>query len=332
MRTLAVMASRSPAVRDILTTRPYGARYRSIVADPGCRGFVEPLHQFLRQYGYRTAMTMEPQPSYPAWRDEPDHVLSLIGSMMNHLALSDDDRVDEDLEYREARAEMSRRLETDPRALSAFDRAVDIARGFVFAREASLYFLEEIVGMVRTRADWLGAWLVAEGRLDVARNIYYLTPSELEAAVSGKEEVEINRIAEHRQLAWEQMREAWNDTPFVERRRQTSMRGTAVSRGLAVGGARIIRGANDFQKLAAGDILVCPSTTPAWTPLFAIAAAVVADAGGVLSHAAIVAREYGIPAVMGCSDATRTLVDGEPIEVNGTTGTVRRLPPGARVA
>jgi pyruvate,water dikinase len=54
---------------------------------------------------------------------------------------------------------------------------------------------------------------------------------------------------------------------------------------------------------------------------------VVADVGGVLSHAAIVAREYGIPAVMGCSDATRAFVDGEPIEVNGTTGTVRRLAP-----
>jgi phosphoenolpyruvate synthase/pyruvate phosphate dikinase len=72
-----------------------------------------------------------------------------------------------------------------------------------------------------------------------------------------------------------------------------------------------------------GDILVAQSTRPAWTPLFAIAAAVVTDTGSILSHAAVVAREYGIPAVLGTGTATRTLRDGQMVEVDGTAGVVR---------
>ena len=71
-----------------------------------------------------------------------------------------------------------------------------------------------------------------------------------------------------------------------------------------------------------GDILVCPYTDPAWTPLLRIAAGVVTEIGGVLSHAAIVARELGIPAVLGVPDATTTLHDGSTITVDGAAGTV----------
>lgn len=100
------------------------------------------------------------------------------------------------------------------------------------------------------------------------------------------------------------------------------MRGVPASRGTAVGRVRIIRGEDEFGELAAGEILVCPYTNPAWTPLFSLAAAVVADAGGAASHAAIVAREYGIPAVMGTGHGTRVLSDGQSVVVDGDTGTV----------
>ncbi|MFD1214341.1 PEP-utilizing enzyme, partial [Arthrobacter sp. GCM10027362] len=99
-----------------------------------------------------------------------------------------------------------------------------------------------------------------------------------------------------------------------------------ASRGTAAGPVRLVLGPQDFGRLAAGDVLVCPYTNPSWTPLFQRAAAVVVDTGGIGSHAAIVAREYGIPAVMGTGEGTRVLRDGQPVVVDGTRGTVAAAP------
>jgi pyruvate,water dikinase len=84
----------------------------------------------------------------------------------------------------------------------------------------------------------------------------------------------------------------------------------------------VIREPAEFGRLRTGDVLVCPYTNPAWTPLFQRAAAVVVDSGGAGSHAAIVAREYGIPAVMGCATGTSVLTDGQVVTVDGDTGLV----------
>jgi pyruvate,water dikinase len=98
--------------------------------------------------------------------------------------------------------------------------------------------------------------------------------------------------------------------------------GTPASGGRAAGPVRVIREAAEFGRLRSGDVLVCPYTNPAWTPLFQRAAAVVVDAGGAGSHAAIVAREYGIPAVMGSATGTSVLADGRVVTVDGDTGRV----------
>jgi pyruvate,water dikinase len=98
--------------------------------------------------------------------------------------------------------------------------------------------------------------------------------------------------------------------------------GVAASAGVVEGPVRIIRGHGDMDRLTDGDILVCQVTSPAWAPLFPLARAVVADGGGVLSHAAIAAREHGIPAVLGAGRATTALTDGQLVRVDGTRGLV----------
>jgi len=100
------------------------------------------------------------------------------------------------------------------------------------------------------------------------------------------------------------------------------LKGIAASPGIIQANVRIIYGEHEFGKLMAGEVLVCPYTNPAWTPLFATAAAVVTETGGLASHAAIVAREYGIPAVMGIPGVTRNLKNGQKIEVDGNQGVV----------
>lgn len=101
-----------------------------------------------------------------------------------------------------------------------------------------------------------------------------------------------------------------------------TLNGTAASAGTAQGAARIIHGPDDFGRFQLGDVLVCRTTDPAWTPLFGMAAAVVTESGGMLSHAAIVAREFGIPAVVGVRDAMTLLADGTSVTINGSLGTV----------
>jgi pyruvate,water dikinase len=89
----------------------------------------------------------------------------------------------------------------------------------------------------------------------------------------------------------------------------------------------VVRSLTEVHKVRKGDILVAEATLPAWTPLFATVAAVVTDVGGVTSHCAIVAREYGIPAVVGTTVATSVIRDGHLLEVDGQAGTVRILEP-----
>lgn len=101
--------------------------------------------------------------------------------------------------------------------------------------------------------------------------------------------------------------------------------GTPASHGIATGIARVVTGPADFPRVRPGDILVCPYTDPSWTPLLHIAAGVVTNTGGVLSHAAIIARELRIPAVLGIPNATTTIHDSTLITINGTTGTVNSL-------
>ncbi|MBT2588216.1 PEP-utilizing enzyme [Arthrobacter sp. ISL-95] len=102
----------------------------------------------------------------------------------------------------------------------------------------------------------------------------------------------------------------------------TILIGVGASTGTAHGFARLIHGPDDFTQFQSGDVLVCRTTDPAWTPLFSMASAVVTETGGMLSHAAIVAREFGIPAVLGVRDALDLLADGESLAIDGARGTV----------
>ncbi len=101
--------------------------------------------------------------------------------------------------------------------------------------------------------------------------------------------------------------------------------GVGVSAGVARGTARVIRSLDEAGRLRQGDILVCGATTQVWTPYFAVVAGVVTNAGGMLSHCAIVAREYGIPCVTGTKVGTRVIRDGREIEIDGATGLVRAV-------
>jgi pyruvate,water dikinase len=102
----------------------------------------------------------------------------------------------------------------------------------------------------------------------------------------------------------------------------TNLHGLAASAGQYTGPVRIIMGESEFGKIQAGDVLVCPTTQPPWSVLFPSIGALVTDSGGILSHPAIIAREYRIPAVVATGNATSFLKDGQVVTVNGNDGIV----------
>jgi rifampicin phosphotransferase len=103
------------------------------------------------------------------------------------------------------------------------------------------------------------------------------------------------------------------------------LRGTGASGGIYRGTARVVLGPADFDKVQRGDVIVAPSSNPSWLPLFTIAGGLLTNTGGVACHAAVVAREFGLPAVVGLGDATTRIPDGATVELDGTTGHVTLL-------
>jgi pyruvate,water dikinase len=112
-------------------------------------------------------------------------------------------------------------------------------------------------------------------------------------------------------------------TPVEPSQDSSVLAGIAAAPGVATGTAKVVRSLDEASKLQQGDIMVCEMTLPPWTPLFSTVSAVVADTGGILSHCAIVAREYRIPCVVGTAVGTVTIKDGQRVTVDGSKGIVR---------
>jgi phosphohistidine swiveling domain-containing protein len=140
---------------------------------------------------------------------------------------------------------------------------------------------------------------------------------ERERAVAPPAALPIKGGARFLGIDWSSMMPARTDQPVGD-----VIKGVAASPGRIRGPARVIHGPDEFDQMRQGDILVARITTPAWTPLFALAAGVVTDVGGPLSHSSIVAREYHIPAVLGTGAATERLSSGQRITIDGDAGTV----------
>jgi pyruvate,water dikinase len=194
-----------------------------------------------------------------------------------------------------------------------------------------------------------GRRLVESGSLLAAEDIFFLETPEIGAAitarVTGQARTDLARLARERRELRE-ARKRLHPPPVVppghklrygpfdmsawetQRRNESTgavLRGFAVSPGRVSAPASVINSPADFSRMEPGTILVCPTTTPAWTPLFSQARGLVTDVGGVLAHGSIVAREYDIPAVLGTGVATRRIQAGQRIHVDGDAGTVTLL-------
>jgi phosphohistidine swiveling domain-containing protein len=328
-------------VADLILELPARSALDALALTHHGREVLAELTSYLRRFGGRSRLH---ELSVPREAERPDLVLETVRLFLEHPR----DVPAQRRVMAQERAALERDVvaRIDPAARAEFAELLRRVVAAVELEESHAYHLD-YPGLAATREALLGFGrrLVAEGRLDRSADVFLLRRSELRAAVGDAWGEPLHPLVEQRRAELERAR-ATQPRPFLgpppsagadippmvakfygvpgsASHEGDLLRGTAASTGAAVGIARVVSGEEDFSRLRAGDVLVCTTTTPAWTPVFSSIAALVTDSGGILCHAAVVAREYRLPAVVGTEVGTRVIPDGTQVRVDGSTGEVR---------
>jgi phosphohistidine swiveling domain-containing protein len=316
---------------------------KSAVGQP----FLADLRAWLDQYGRRLNWAFAL--GEPSWIEDPTPAIEYLQADLAQA----EPRPGMDLAAmasarEKAVAEARTRLAGYPQPVIArFEELLKAAQTAVVVLEDHNFWIDQrLFYHVRRIIMEFGQRLAQAGTLEAANDVFYLTPEELQngrdiplkgLVSERKAEVELfSHVTPPAKLgtmpAFEMtgggsimraMSKGELGTPNTNPREADAVKGIAGSAGVVRGPARLIHSLAEAGKLRRGDVLVAKTTLPPWTPLFATAAAVITDTGGVLSHSAVVAREYHIPAVVGTDYATSTFHDGQWLEVDGNAGTVR---------
>lgn len=296
LESLAALVRENPELKDALTAE-------RVAEFPE---FHTAFQDFLREYGHRETASPILVTS-PTWGESPGTVLDLVRLLVS-----------------EPRGGHPAEPSLGPR----FDPLVRAARAGLAFREDSHFYFTKPLPLLRRSLLEIGRRLRDAGVLAEPEEVFHLRLEELEGVeefdrLPGERLRQIVRDRSARRAELAGVRLIDPKLVFPSRAIGDALvSGAPAGGGTATGPVAIIREPADFGKLAAGDVLVCPYTNPSWTPLFQRAAAVVVDSGGIASHAAIVAREYGIPAVMGTADGTSVLAYGQTVTVDGDAGLV----------
>ncbi len=352
---LSRSALSTPAVGQILQQTPASEVVAVLEASTGSEDFLANLRIYLDDYGRRSDKSTELDT--PSWIEEPTPV---IQRLQEYMTQPDRDLAGElavqAVERERLMAETRLRLAEYPLpVIDQFETLLKAAHTGLFVGEEHSYWIDQrATYQVRRVMLEVGRRCAATGVLDRVEDIFYLTFDEAHATLEVLPRLDRRRVVAGRRAEMEYFRTvqpppAIGELPpgpppedplsrainrffgFGAPRRQpndpNALYGNPGSPGMRRGQAKVVHSLAESGKLKQGDVLVAETTTPAWTPLFATAAAVVTDTGGVLSHRAVVAREYGIPAVVGVGVATRVIQDGQILEVNGSEGVIRLLTP-----
>jgi pyruvate,water dikinase len=293
------------------------------------------LADFLRAYGHRAVAEIDL--GLPRWSEDPTYIL---GVLANYLRL-DDPELAPDVQFRRAARKAEEMVAELTRRATRKHRLRGALVGFFLRRARALAGLREmpkfciILLFARARSLlWsVGEELAKTGRLESAEDIFFVSLPEARAILAGED---LRSVVRERRTVYAQETkrrhvprvllsdgtEPVAETPGAA---DDVLRGTAASGGVVTGSARVILEPSRAS-LEPGEILVAPSTDPGWTPLFLTAGGLVMEMGGAMSHGAVVAREYGIPAVVGVPDATERIATGQRITVDGSDGTIATQP------
>ncbi|MFQ5380343.1 MAG: PEP-utilizing enzyme [Dehalococcoidia bacterium] len=327
---LAAIARESPEVEAAVRR---GASRAELEEIAGAERLLTGLDVYLDRYGWRT---LGWNVSSPSLRERPDIALKMVRRLIEGGVEAPANASSSVAERRRGlEAEVIEAAGADRARRSELERAIGESAEYLAIKEGRALHQLSLTGALRGRLLERGSSLVRRGLLANAEDILYLTPDEADVSPAESPVRGLADLAGRRRSE----REQWvGVTPPVcvgggsapapgsggsaSAESTAPLEGLAASPGRATGTARVIRSPEDMETFAAGDILICTTTTPAWTPLFGLAAAVVAESGDMVSHTAIAAREYGIPAVTGVPGAMTRIPDGRRVTVDGVAGVV----------
>jgi pyruvate,water dikinase len=286
------------------------------------------LTDFLKDYGHRAVDEFEL--AQPRWREDATYLEQIVASFRQEgpQMPESDQHFARRVEQREAAEKELAAILRDKAGLrKQIESELDFTRRYMPFRETAKFYL--MLGYEQIRR----ALLELDGRYALDGGIFYLVPDELQLLMNGKD---FSDVIATRKMERELMLQIEvPDVIFSDSLEQIGApmatdaaemyTGVAVSAGIATGKARVLLTPADIRPSDRDYILVCPSTDPAWTPLFLHAAGLVMERGGILSHGAVVAREYGVPAVANIPNATRHIADGQRLHIDGKAGTVSIL-------
>ncbi|MCA1717761.1 MAG: phosphoenolpyruvate synthase [Actinobacteria bacterium] len=291
------------------------------------------LANFLRAYGHRGVAEIDI--GLPRWSEDPTYIL---GVLANYLRL-DDPELAPDVQFRRAARQAEEMVADLTRRAGRRGRLRGMLVGFLLRRTRAMAGLREmpkfciilLFARARVLLQQVGEELARAGRLESAEGIFFITLPEAHKGLSSTDlrpvvrerragyEHELKRRHVPRVLLSDGTEPAAEET--LDAADDGALRGTPASSGTVTARARVILDPNGAH-LEPGEILVAPSTDPGWTPLFLTAGGLVMEMGGAMSHGAVVAREYGIPAVVGVPDATERITTDQRITVDGSAGEI----------
>ena len=285
----------------------------------------EAISSFMSAYGMRGVAEIDL--GAPRWRDDPTPLMHTLKAC---LALPE--KAQPRAVYLAGQHEAGRSVRilmdasTKQRA-EKIRRSARAIRGLAGARETPKFTLIQAFGMLRSGLEASAIELVEEDRLGAVEDLAFLRVDELSRAFSARWQ----EVVARRRARWEaERRRTQVPRILVEDGRalydglsagDADLHGAGVSPGVVEGVVRIVHDPRSAH-LAPGEILVCRGTDPAWTPLFLVAAGLITEVGGLMTHGSVVAREYGVPAVVGVHDATRRLTDGQRVRLDGASGSI----------
>jgi pyruvate,water dikinase len=340
LHKLALSAQKNEKLKFIILNTESKNLYQQLLdeEDPEIKSFIERFNKFIKEQGDR-GFTREPY--YPRWSDAPEYVFDIIQSLLTEK--------EQKLNKIKAKNEkfkklIERRVEQKIRSQflgylkwKLLSIILNFSRRYIIFRENQRYNLDKWIARNRKVFMKIGHIFQQKGMIEKAIDIFFLRKREIKEIIENR--ASSGQIVNLKSIISERKKEffeyenilppkfiigdrEYNDT--LDFKESTKIfQGIAASQGLATGRIRVLNKIEDIPQVNANEILVVPRTDPGWTPVFSKIGGLITETGGILSHGAVVSREYGIPAVTNIPNACKLFKTGQMVQINGYDGQIR---------